>query len=48
MPTWHRVYVPPVNAEISRLRGTETSILGEDKIDASLAAADLGALLEGV
>jgi len=47
LPTWHRDYIAPITADISRLRGTDTNTVGEAKIDAALAV-DMDALLEGI
>ena len=49
LPSWHRKYVAPVNSDISRLRGTATSFVGEDEVDKALGSqADLDALLAGL
>jgi hypothetical protein len=49
LPTWHRDYVAPLTASISRLAGTDTSAIEQSRIDAALGTqTEIDALLDGV
>lgn len=48
LPTWHREYQRPLTGDVSRLAGTETSSVGDERISKALAGCDIDSLLDGM